>query len=320
MTKTDQKESFEAKARLYWTADRLSKLTHGHKYLVLPTNAARLLRALGLMNQDASISADSRRKFIQVNHLLAQFRPHLEDLNKRHGKIRILDAGCGSSFLTFLLAWAYKELWKSDALLIGVDTNPSLIEKNKANAKEMAVDGILKFATSGIADLDWQRALSDLNEPIAADPHKSRPHVVAALHACDTATDDAIAIGVRQKADMIAVAPCCQAELAKKWKQFADIGLTNPMRPAFHNPHLRREIAAHVTDLMRVLILRGHGYEVTTTEFTMSHATPKNTLILAIRRGNYHIESQREYHDLVASMGGAEISLATKLAFDPANR
>jgi hypothetical protein len=143
---------------------------------------------------------------------------------------------------------------------------------------------------------------------------------VAALHACDTATDDAIAIGVRQKADMIAVAPCCQAELAKKWKQFADIGLTNPMRPAFHNPHLRREIAAHITDLMRVLILRGHGYEVTTTEFTMSHATPKNTLILAIRRGNYHIESQKEYHDLVASMGGAEISLATKLPFDPANR
>ena len=95
----------------------------------------------------------------------------------------------------------------------------------------------------------------------------------------------------------------------------ADLGITNPLKPAYHNPHLRREIAAHMTDLARVLILRGHGYEVTTTEFTMSHATPKNTLIMATRRGNYQKESQAEYADLAAWMGGPEISLAAKAPF-----
>ncbi|MBT9559007.1 MAG: hypothetical protein IV100_23450 [Myxococcales bacterium] len=86
--------------------------------------------------------------------------------------------------------------------------------------------------------------------------------------------------------------------------------------PAYQNPHLRRELAAHMTDLLRVLILRGHGYEVTTTEFTMSHATPKNTLIMATRRGNYHRESQAEYGELVRWLGGSEIALAVKVPFE----
>lgn len=306
-------DNFERKVQDYWTKERLTKLTHGHKYQVLPTNAPRLLRALGLLNKDGSMSADSTRKFIQVNHLLALFKPHLEDLNERHGRVRILDAGCGSSFLTFLMAWAYRELWRHEALLVGVDSHQTLIQKNQDTARLMGVSESLKFVPSTIADVDWSAILGAIGEPIGDDPKKSRPHAVVALHACDTATDDAVALGINLKSDFIAVAPCCQAELARQWKSFADQGVSHPMKPAFHNPHLRREISAQITDLMRVLILRGHGYEVTTTEFTMSHATPKNTLILATRRGNYHKESQQEYHDLVASLGGAEISLAQKL-------
>jgi hypothetical protein len=307
--------NFTAKAKAYWTTERLNKLKAGHKYHVLPSNAPLLLRALGLLNKDASMSADSTRKFIQINHLLAQFRPHLEDLNQRHGKIRVLDAGCGSSFLTFLLAWAYQEIWKHKALLIGVDSNETLITKNINTAQDMNVSDILKFSTSPIADANWEKLLAEHDPEANLDPKKSRPHAVVALHACDTATDDAIALGIRLKADFIAVAPCCQAELARKWKDMADLGVSNPLKPAYHNPHLRREIAAHMTDLARVLILRGHGYEVTTTEFTMSHATPKNTLIMATRRGNYHKESQAEYADLTAWMGGSEISLAAKAPF-----
>lgn len=311
----DQSKEFTQKVKAHWTADRLQRLTSGHKYHVLPTNAPLLLRALGLLNKDASISADSMRKFIQINHLLTQFKPHLEDLNKRHAKIRILDAGCGSSFLTFILAWAYEEIWTHPSLLIGVDNNEALITKNNRTAVEMGVSERLKFITSSIVDLDWSTLLSQIEESFDPDPKKNRPHAVVALHACDTATDDAIALGIKLRSDFIAVAPCCQAELARKWKEFADLGVSNPLKPAYHNPHLRREIAAHMTDLARVLILRGHGYEVTTTEFTMSHATPKNTLILATKRGNYHKESQSEYAQLVAWLGGGEISLASKEPF-----
>jgi SAM-dependent methyltransferase len=313
---SQQSTIFINKARDYWTKDRVQKLTSGHKYHVLPTNAPLLLRALGLLNKYASMSADSTRKFIQVNHLLNQFKPYLEELNSRHSLVRILDAGCGSSFLTFLMAWAYQEVWKHPSLLVGVDSNETLISKNTQTAADMGVGERLKFFTSSIANTNWQKIMENLAmTPSPEDPKKIRPHAVVALHACDTATDDAIALGIKLKSDFIAVAPCCQAELAKKWKEFADIGLVNPLRPAYHNPHLRREIAAHLTDLARVLILRGHGYEVTTTEFTMSHATPKNTLILATRRGSFHKVAQQEYHDLVTWMGGSEISLAAKAPF-----
>ena len=308
-------ESFEQKAQKYWTAERLKKLTAGHKYHVLPTNAPLLLRALGLLNQDASMSADSTRKFIQVNHLLAQFRPHLENLNQRHATVRVLDAGCGSSFLTFLLAWCYQKLWKHPALIVGVDSNDALIKKNIKTSEQMGVQDLIKFQNLSLSDLDWKHLISTLIETSDSDPKKSRPHAVVALHACDTATDDAVALGIKLHADFIAVAPCCQAELAKTWKGLADQTADHPLKPAFHNPHLRREIAAHFTDLLRVLILRGHGYEVTTTEFTMSHATPKNTLILATRRGQYHKESQAEYTELVKWLGGSTISLAHKAPF-----
>ena len=306
---------FSERCKVYWTKERLEKLTSQHKYHVLPSNAPLLLRTLGLLNSDASMSADSTRKFIQINHLLALFKPHLEDLNKRHPRVRILDAGCGSSFLTFILAWAYQELWKHDALLVGVDSNTTLIEKNKKSAEVMGVSSLIKFATSSIQDVNWEGLLDGFGETVSEESKKHRPHAVVALHACDTATDDAIALGIKLQADFIAVAPCCQAELARKWKDLGEQNTSHALKPAFRNPHLRRELAAHFTDLARVLILRGHGYEVTTTEFTMSHATPKNTLILATRRGLFNKESQQEYAELYKWMGCSEISLAKKIRF-----
>jgi SAM-dependent methyltransferase len=309
------KDDFTSRSAAHWTKERLTKLVGQHKYHVLPTNAPLLLRTLGLLNSDASMSADSTRKFIQINHLLAQFKPFLEDLNQRHKKVRILDAGCGSSFLTFILAWAYKELWTHDALLIGVDTNENLINKNKTSAASMGVDNLIKFSKAAISDINWMKLLSEFSEDVSEDSKKSRPHAVVALHACDTATDDAIALGISLQSDFIAVAPCCQAELARQWKDLGDKNPEHPLNPAFKNPHLRRELAAHFTDLARVLILRGHGYEVTTTEFTMSHATPKNTLILAVRRGAFLKEAQIEYNRLKTALGDIEISLARKSPF-----
>ena len=310
--------AFVSKVLSHWTPERLKKLTSGHKYMVLPTTAPELLRVLGILNQDGSMSADSTRKYIQINHLLSQLAKPLQELSSRHKTVRILDAGCGSSILTFLLAWSYKSLWNHPVWLLGIDSNAKLIAKNRKNADDMKVSDHLLFAESPIAGFDWLAELAKHQDTADQDAKSLRPHAVVALHACDTATDDALALAIHQKADLIAVAPCCQAELAKHWKHLADQRVESPMRAAFMNPHLRREIAAHVTDLMRVLILRGHGYEVTTTEFTMSHATPKNTLILAERRGSYHRESQKELAELVKSLGGLGISLMEKAPFTAA--
>ncbi len=301
--------NFVEKALKHWTKDRIEKLTAGHKYQILPNLAPGLLRTLGILNQDGTMSADATRKFIQVNHLLALFKPHFEDLNTRHKEVKILDAGCGSSVLTFTLAWAYQNLWNHPTKILGIDSNAKLIDKSLANAQHVDFADTIEFKCSSISEFIWT------DHPLGSD---SRPHAVVALHACDTATDDAIALGIREKSDFIAVAPCCQAELAKKWKTLADQTKNHALKPVFHNPHLRRELGANFTDLMRVLILRGHGYEVTTTEFTMSHATPKNTLILATRRGRYHKESQQEFHALAEWCGGTSISLIEKVPFETA--
>jgi hypothetical protein len=302
--------NFSEKVASHWTKERLDKLNSGRKALISPVNASSLLRCLGVMNADASISSDSMRKYIQINHLFGQIAPFLEDLNSRHKKVRILDAGSGSAFLTFLIAWAYKNHWNHPVFLCGIDSDKKLVEKSEKNAAILDVSDFTKFFVSSIGAFSWSSAMESAGLELDAKEKSSRPHVVMALHACDTATDEALALGIKEKSDFIAVAPCCHAELAKEWKKFSDQKVDHPFRPAFSNPHLRRELATHLTDLMRVLLLRSHGYEVTTTEFTMSHATPKNSLILATRRGNFHEGSRKEYRALVNFLNGAEISLA----------
>ena len=91
-------------------------------------------------------------------------------------------------------------------------------------------------------------------------------HGVFALHACDTATCDALALGIALRAELIAVAPCCQAELARAWSALDARGDAGAFRPIWGAPHLRRETAAHITDAMRTLLLRSAGYEVLAIE------------------------------------------------------
>jgi hypothetical protein len=135
-------------------------------------------------------------------------------------------------------------------------------------------------------------------------------HGEFALHACDAATCDAIALGIRRGAELIAVAPCCQAELARGWSSLTG---DHPFSPIHRMPHLRRETAAHVTDAMRVLILRAAGYDVTPMEFIAAEHTKKNTLIRALRRDSPDPAARAEYDALVAATGGVGIALASIL-------
>jgi hypothetical protein len=310
-------KSFEDKVKDYWTPDQIKKTLHDKKLAITPLQAPNLLRQLGILNSDASMSHDSLRKFIQINHLWQQFEPFLKDLASRHPIIRILDAGCGSAFLTFLLEWGIRNTLNAQAMILGIDTSKKLIDKCTQIATTLETTKSTSFYTSPIDSFDWDATIEQhakaAQVELSTDPKKRRPHVVMSLHACDTASDDAIAFGVMHEADWIAVAPCCQAELAKQWAKASDEKTEHPLKPAFNNPHLRRELASTMTDLMRVLILRSHGYEVTTSEFTYSHATPKNTLITAVRRGRFHDESRKQYDALIEATGGMEISLAHKL-------
>jgi len=284
----------EARARAHWTTARTQELTRGKDLAVLPGEAPVLLRALGLLAMDGSLPPQQARKYLQINHMVKLLRPSIEALGARHEVVRLLDAGCGRSYLTLALAWCAKEKWGHRLEVLGVDRNPELI-----------------------AECERRTALAELSELVTflAAPLEAvagrEVHGVFALHACDTATCDAIALGVAARAELIAVAPCCHAELARGWAALAE--QPGAFAPVWRAPHLRRELAVHLTDTLRTLLLRSAGYEVTAMEFIGSEHTKKNTLLRATLRGAPDPTARAEYDALVAATGGCGLALAARL-------
>jgi SAM-dependent methyltransferase len=300
--------TFKQKAEKHWTPERIGKVTGGKKFLIDPLKGAELLRALGLLNADASMPADAVRKYSQINHMVALLAPTLTELSERFSVVRILDCGCGNSYLTFLLAWCFKNVWHRNALITGIDTRSDVIQKSQARANELGLADSLRFEK--ISVLDYFARKAALASP--EERKSSRNHVIVALHACDTATDDSLALAFAEKADAIAVAPCCQAELAGRWRKLSAEHFKSAFSVLLNSPELRRDSCSTFTDAMRVLLIRGQGYEATTTEFVPSNHTPKNRLIVATRRGNYQESALREYVELKKTLG-AGIGLDERL-------
>jgi SAM-dependent methyltransferase len=284
-----------AAARAHWTEERTRALTGGKRLEVLPAEAPVLLRALGLLHRDATMPPAQVRKFLQINHVVRVLEPALAELRARHPVIRIVDAGCGRSYLTLLLAWCARERWRHPIEILGVDRNPDVIAECRRRTALAELDDVVRFEVASLEDV----RIPDI-------------HAVLALHACDTASCDAIALGVTRAAELIAVAPCCQAELARAWSALAAGPAAGPFAPIWRTPHLRREIAAHVTDAMRALLLRAAGYRVTAMEFIAAEHTQKNTLLRALR-GDADPAARAEYDALVAATGGRGLALATRL-------
>ncbi len=288
----------EARARTHWTQARTDALLRGKQVLIKPGDAAPLLRALGLLDADASLPPAQVRKYFQVNHMVGVLGPAFAELRARHPRVRLLDAGCGRSYLTLLLAWCGEHVWRHPVEVLGVDRNADVIDECRRRTELAQLDHVARFEVGALDD---------------AAHHATGVHGVIALHACDTATCDAIAIGVARGAELVAVAPCCQAELARGWRALADAGADGELGPIWRTPHLRRETAAHLTDAMRMLLLRAAGYEVTAIEFIGAEHTRKNTLIRAMRRAEQDDAARREYQTLVRATGGVGLRLEERL-------
>lgn len=300
-------EAFSAQARAYWTEERTRKLTGGKNLIVLPGEAPLLLRALGLLHRNAKMPPDQMRKYRQINHMVAVLGPSLAELRERFDTVHIVDAGCGRSYLTVLLAWCFKNLYHHPVRILGVDRSEAIIEECRRRTEIVGLQDVLKYEASTLEALEtgvaWKRAFGQ-PEPI---------HAVVSLHACDTATDDAIALGWRSEAHLIAVAPCCQSELAAQWKALAQAGEEGDFSPLWSIPHLRRMSAATVTDTMRTLLIRAVGYRANAIQFVRTEHTPKNTLIRAVRRGENDTTALQRYHALRLATGGAGIALESAL-------
>jgi hypothetical protein len=309
--------AFSEKAIAYWTPERRSDLVRDKKLHVLPHEAPTLLRALGLLHRDGSMPPAQRRKFFQINHMVAALGPSIRELvaaRAAQGSVeplRIVDAACGRSYLTLLLAHTFARSYATPVEVIAVDRNAALVEESARRTELAGLSSVVKHRASALGEFDARRAFC---EEFRCEDPAPRVDALVALHACDTATDDAITLGVRSGATLLALTPCCQAELASKWKSLAERGVPGPFAPIHRAPHLRRETAALVTDTMRALLLREAGYESWAIELVPTEHTPKNLLLRAMRRGTRDLAARDEYESLRASTGGEGIALADRLA------
>jgi SAM-dependent methyltransferase len=248
-----------------------------------PGQSEALLRELHLVSRDGKLHADSLRKLKQVNHLAGLLAPALADLAARFPKAQVLDAGAGNAYLGFVLY----ELFLKGAgkgALVAVESRPDLARTGAERAARLGFD-----------------RLRYLEAPIEAAPLPARVHLVTALHACDTATDDALALAIRHGADHVAVVPCCQAEVAR---QLAEGGSPDPLLgPLFEHPFHRREFGSHLTNVLRALVLEAHGYRVTVTELTGWEHSMKNELILGKKVHQRSDEARGKLDRLLAATG-----------------
>jgi len=224
-----------------------------------------LLHDLHLLTRDGDLNADARRKLKQIRHLIGLLGPALDDAYARHEQPAFVDCGAGKSSLGFLL-YALRVGPAGRGSLTALEARPELALAAQERAARYGF-GRMRCIQSEIA-----RAASALPE---------RVHLVTALHACDTATDDALALAIARGADHVAVVPCCQAEVAR------ELARAKPADPAaaelFAHAWHRREFGAHLTNVIRALALEAHGYQVTVTELAGWEHSLKNELILAKR-------------------------------------
>jgi hypothetical protein len=237
-----------------------------------PGQSIELLKELHILTREGKLNQDTRRKLKQVYHLVQFIEPLLADVLKTSGDVTLADHGAGKSYLGFIL---YDLFFKDKTVgwVTGVEARAELVERSQALAQRLGFDRMRFLATT------VQDALTHPDLPATID-------VVTALHACDTATDDAIAFGLAKQAKHMVLVPCCQAEVAAVMKRSKALNLARtPLAELWRHPLHTREFGSQITNVLRCLQLEARGYSVTVTELVGWEHSMKNELILASRNG-----------------------------------
>ncbi len=258
-----------------------------------PGQSVELLKALHIVTREGGINQDSRRKLKQVYHLTHFIEPLIEQVRaEQDGRLYLVDHGAGKSYLGFILYDLYLRECPEGAIVAGVETRQELVAKSNELAQRLGFGNGMRF----------------INLPVAqATEHPDLPatvDVVTALHACDTATDDAIAFGLKKQARFMALVPCCQAEVAaslrkNKASQLGKSSLVEMWRHPLHT----REFGSQLTNVLRCLQLEAHGYQVTVTELVGWEHSMKNELIIAKKHQRSNARAAARLRDMLAELG-----------------
>ena len=237
-----------------------------------PGQSIELLKELHILTREGRLNQDSRRKLKQVYHLYQFIEPLLAELSADGHAPLLADHGAGKSYLGFILYdLFFKQLGRGE--IYGIEWRAELVERSRTLAQRLGF-ARMRFLDMAVADA---AGLADLPE---------RFDIVTALHACDTATDDAIAFGLQKQARAMVLVPCCQAEVAASLRQTKALSLSRtPLAELWRHPIHTREMGSQITNVLRCLHLEASGYQVTVTELVGWEHSMKNELILARHTG-----------------------------------
>ncbi|MES2999110.1 MAG: SAM-dependent methyltransferase [Pseudomonadota bacterium] len=257
---------------------------------LLPGQSEELLKELHILTREGRINQDSRRKLKQVYHLYRFIEKLLRELPGEGNDATLADHGAGKSYLGFVLYDLFLKQ-KTGGWIYGVETRAELVERSRELAARLGFER-MSFVNMSVADASGASELPD------------RIDVVTALHACDTATDDAIAFGLRKQAKFMVLVPCCQAEIAGCLRQNKALSLSRtPLAELWRHPLHTRELGSQLTNVLRCLYLEAKGYQVTVTELVGWEHSMKNELILARRTGQPKHSAAERLRAVLAEFG-----------------
>ena len=240
---------------------------------IRPGQSLELLKELHILTRDGKLNQDSRRKLKQVNHLYQFIEKLLIEAAQDGHPVTLADHGAGKSYLGFIV---YDLFFKDKQAghIYGIEARAELVEKSRQLAMTLGFGG-MSFVASSVAEASNAADLPD------------RFDVVTALHACDTATDDAIAFGLKKHAKFMVLVPCCQAELSRALNADKARALSRgPLAEMWRHPLHTREMGSQLTNVLRCLYLEASGYQVSVTELVGWEHSMKNELIIARHVGD----------------------------------
>ena len=256
-----------------------------------PGQSIELLKELHILTRDEKLNQDSRRKLKQINHLYGFIEPLLKDIPQ---DIRLVDHGAGKSYLGFILYDLFFKSRGGNDHIYGIETRQELVAKSQQLAARLGFTG-MSFLHETV-----ESSITSLQIPETVD-------VVTALHACDTATDDAIRFALAKLARFIVLVPCCQAEVAATLNRSKGRALKNTLTEIWRHPIHTREFGSQVTNVLRCLQLEAHGYQVTVTELVGWEHSMKNELIVARRHAQPNPRSGERLRELLQMLGLEEL-------------
>ncbi len=260
----------------------------GEKHLIDPEEASDLLKAIDILNNNGHMTVDMRRKYVQIDNFVKLIQPLLRRISQQR-KVFILDCGSGKSYLSFAMNYFFREKLRRSCHFFCIDTNADVIEKSLQVRDKLGYDN-MDFFVSRIRDFEPYEKID----------------IVCSLHACDTASDEAIARGIQLGVPFLLIVPCCQHEVIRQFKD-------HPLKAITRHGLYKARLADLLTDALRTLILEAAGYKVRVTGYVSPIYTPKNIMIQAEKVQGRNKMAMEQYMELKAMFGDVSLELERML-------